>query len=174
MNNGGLKMTLEALLRALVEAIGGGNGWPDITLKQLQLAEWMATPTWERPPTERSLAGWCAVYRVPGRTARYWRKHPNVVAAAAIIADLSLGAGLYDARVWQNLIKRTAIDTEAIRVYFELRGKLHQRGGGVNVYTGSVDARKQGLVIPVDDADSYHKALELFEDGGSSDEREGG
>lgn len=82
------------------------------------------------------------------------------------IIDVSLGNGSYDTQVWQNLIRRTAISDEAIRIYFELRGKLAGRGGGVNVYTGHVDARQQGLVIPVDDADSYRKALKLFEGGG--------
>lgn len=160
-------MTLKELLKALEEATGAAYGWADLSLRQLALAEWMATPTWDRQQSERSLAGWCSSHGVPYSTAKRWKIHPKVVAAAAIIADLGLGAGLYDAQVWQNLIKRTAIDTEAIRVYFTLRGKLAERGGGLNVYTGPVNARQQGLVIPVDDAGSYRKALQLFgEDGG--------
>ena len=174
MNDGGPKMTLKELLRALEEATGAVYQWADLSLRQLALAEWMATPTWDKLESERSLAGWCAVHHVPYSTAKRWKIHPKVVAAAAIIADLSLGAGLYDAQVWQNLIKRTAIDTEAIRIYFELRGKLAGRGGGVNVYTGHVDARQQGLVIPVDDAGSYRKALQLFGNGGGAEQQDRG
>ena len=117
-------MTLKELLKALEASTGAVYQWADLSLRQLALAEWMATPTWDRHETERSLAAWCQVHRVPYSTAKRWKIHPKVVAAAAIIADLSLGAGLYDAQVWQNLIRRTAISDEAIRTYFELRGKL--------------------------------------------------
>ncbi len=154
---------LQALLRMLEKATD--RKWPDLDLRQLALAEWMATPQWDKPQAEKSLVGWCLVNYVPDRTARRWKIHPLVVDLAATIVDVSLGHGSYDTQVWQNLIKRTAIDTEAIRVYFELRGKLHQKGGGVSVYTGPVDARQQGLVIGVDDADSYKRALAMFGNG---------
>ena len=130
----------------------------------------------DRHESERSLAGWCSVHHVPYSTVKRLKIHPKVVAVAAIIVDLSLGTGAYDATVYENLIRRTAVSDEAIRVYFQLRGKLPTtgRGGGVNVYTGHVDARQQGLVIPVDDAESYRKALQLLGDGGGGERQDRG
>lgn len=151
------------LLRLLENTTG--RKWPGLDLRQLALAEWMATPTWDRPQAERSLVGWCLANRVPDRTARRWRQHPRVVDLVATIVDVSLGSGSYDTQVWQNLVRRTAISDDAIRTYFELRGKLAGRGQGVNVFTGPVDARQQGLTIPVDDAESYKRALEMFGEG---------
>lgn len=54
---------LLAMLRLLEKATG--KKWPGIDLRQLALAEWMATPQWDKPQSEKSLVGWCVQNRVP-------------------------------------------------------------------------------------------------------------
>lgn len=156
---------LTTLVQSIAKAIKDqGDVLGALTLKQLIFALWLATPTWERHEAQRTLVGFGMVHEVPLRSLNHWKRHPSIAAAARLFADASLGGGAYDGQVWQNLIRRTAISDEAIRLYFQLTGRLAQPGGGVNVFTGPVDARTQGLTIPLNDAASYRRAMTVFEE----------
>lgn len=111
------------------------------TGKKLQMAELLASPEFNGTNKE--------LYEAIGishDTFYKWIKDPDILNYAGELIDKYTDAEL--SRVWKALINRCAIgDVQAIKLYFELKGKYKQ----------SVDVENSGTIqIVIDkDADDY-------------------